>query len=52
MFIEVTGEKLIGRAFLPPPPILNRVKTFPGTKYCQEVSSELMRYELSRLHFK
>ena len=25
-FLEVTGEKLVGWAFLPPPPILNRVK--------------------------
>ena len=30
MFIEITGEKLAGRAFPPPPhlPILNRVKEF------------------------
>ena len=25
-FVEVTSEKLIAEAFLPPPPILNRVK--------------------------
>ena len=29
-FVEVTGEKLVGLAFLPPPPpILNRVKVLP-----------------------
>ena len=25
MFVEVTGKKLVAGAFLPPPPILNRV---------------------------
>ena len=30
-FVEVTGEKLVGGAFMPPPPIiLNRVKTIPN----------------------
>ena len=28
MFVEVTGEKLVGGAFWPPSPILNRVKNF------------------------
>ena len=28
-FVEVTGEKLVGGAFCPPSPILNRVKLLP-----------------------
>ena len=34
MFVEVTGEKLVGRAVCPP--ILNRVKTHPFLKFGEE----------------
>ena len=33
MFVEVTGKKLVGEAFCPPPPNLNRVKRFKNS--CQ-----------------
>ena len=32
MFVEVTGEKLVGGAFLPP--ILNRIKEYIGHRNC------------------
>ena len=32
-FAEVTEEKLVGGTFLPPPPILNRVKVSPVHSY-------------------
>ena len=41
-FVGVTGEKLVGGAFLPPPPILNRVKNL-RTAFCSKNNGPKLR---------
>ena len=44
-FVEVAGEKLVGGHFLPPPPILNRVK-----RPCSIVSESNHTVEYFKAH--